>query len=100
MSGITDDDFRGGNSYVFTSPFRFSFSEDHAVPLKKMKGEGMSQVIYFFLIPRIGLFFVRRKILFLFFPFSVEEQNYKNKAKSSHSFPSFTGGKKITSTSA
>lgn len=46
-SGITDV-FCEGYSYVFTSPFRFCFSEDHAMPLKKMKGEGMSQVIHFF----------------------------------------------------
>lgn len=48
MSGITDDVFWGSYSYVFTSPFQFCFSEDHTVLLKKMKGEGMSQVIYFF----------------------------------------------------
>lgn len=67
MSGITDDVFCGGYSYVFTSPFRFRFSEDHAVPLKKMKGERHVQVIYFFNSKNWSLSYKKENTLLFFF---------------------------------
>lgn len=100
MSGISDVVFRGGNSYVFTSPFRFCFSEDHAVPLKKMKGEGMSQVIYFFLIPRIGLSHKKENTSPSPFFCGRAELQKQGKIESQFSLPSFTGRKKKPSTRA
>lgn len=67
MSGITDDVFCGGYSDVFTSPFQFCFSEDLAVPLKKRKGEGMSQVIYFFNSKNWSLADKKEKTFFFLF---------------------------------
>lgn len=78
MPGTVNDVFCVEEACALASPFRFCFSADHAVPLKRVKGEAASQVS-FFVISRICLFFIGKQLLF-----PGKEQGDKNKAKFRH----------------